>query len=111
MRTTLQKITLTLIAIVAVTLSAHGQQTIKHERMYTPNPFLPPDGVELAAYEQFDKGEFYDWPPEKRPADVPPMWVAVAVFQFAPDGELDFLGWEYRDIDKVDALHQNLVTL
>jgi hypothetical protein len=93
--------------------SAMGEQA--HSFEWIPNANLPADAVELAPEHVVQPGEFYMKAPDKRPADVPPTFVLVWVYQCPPDRMLDrmvkFVGWEWMDAEFVNALHGAVVSL
>lgn len=67
----------------------------------TPNPKLPPDAVELSASEQPEKSDYFPTRPKTRPANVPPDYIPVRVFQ----GKT-FIGWTYMSKQAVAMLHK-----
>jgi hypothetical protein len=68
---------------------------------FTPNPKLPPDAVELSSGEGPDKSDYFPTRPITRPANVPPDYMLVRVFQ---RGKL--IEWSYLPKEGVAALHK-----
>lgn len=68
---------------------------------FTPNPKLPPDAVELSSSEHSDKSDYFQTRPKTRPANVPPDYIPVRVFQGKK-----FIGWSYLPKEGVAALHK-----
>jgi hypothetical protein len=73
----------------------------KMDSMFTPNPSLPPDAVELSSSEHGDKSDYFETRPKTRPPNVPPDCIPVRVFQ----GKT-FLGWTWMPKKGLVALHK-----
>ena len=69
--------------------------------IFTPNPKLPSDAVELSAGEQPNKSDYFDTRPKLRPVIVPADYVAVRVFHRGK-----FIGWTYMSKEAVAQLHK-----
>ena len=68
---------------------------------FTPNSELPPDAVELSSSEHPDKSDYFQTTPKTRPANIPPDYILVRVFQ----GKT-LVGWSYLPKDAVAVLHK-----
>jgi hypothetical protein len=68
---------------------------------FTPNPKLPPDGVELSSSEQPNKSDYFPTRPKTRPANVPLDYILVRVFH---RGKV--IGWSYLPKEGIAALHK-----
>jgi hypothetical protein len=69
--------------------------------VFTPNPHLPLDAVELSSSEQADKSDYFQTRPKTRPVNVPLDYIPVRVFQ----GKT-FVGWTYMSKDAIAQLHK-----
>jgi len=68
---------------------------------FIPNGDLPADAVELSSAEKPDKSDYFQTQPKTRPANIPPNYILVRVFQ----GKM-FVGWSYLPKESVAALHK-----
>ena len=73
----------------------------KSDAVFTRNPNLPPDAIELSPSEHGDRSQYYQTRPQTRPPNVPPDCILVRVFQ----GKT-FLGWTWMSKDAVMDLHK-----
>jgi hypothetical protein len=99
-----------ILALVTALVMASAMGEEAHVFNWMPNANLPADVVELSPEHLVQTGEFYLKAPDKRPADIPPTFVLVWVYQGQPGG-VRFVGRQYMDADFVNALHGTVVGL
>jgi hypothetical protein len=86
---------------VPLDVTSRAAPALKMDSMFTPNPNLPPDAVELSATEHPDESDYFTTRPKTRPPNVPPDYMVVRVFH---RGKV--IGWTYISKQGLALLHR-----
>lgn len=78
-----------------------GDPAQKMGSVFTPNPSLSPDIIELSSVAHPDKSDYFPSRPQKRPWNVPDDYIAVKVIHRG-----NLIGWTFMSKEAVALLHK-----